>query len=95
MSGNWPSTNFTGNATYQPLTPNRDIRFRNAKFRPERRSASYAPAWFPSGGDRGRECGKADTSQQVLETRVAPQRVHARIYMKIDEPVGMLLVGFL
>src|SRR5438132_14410853 len=68
--------------------------FRNAKFRPGCRWASRTPSWFLS-GDRGRECGKADTSHQVLETRLAPQSVHARIYMEIYKPVGMLLVGFL
>src|SRR5882724_1887624 len=59
------------------------------------RSASHTTSWFLSGEDRGRECGKADTSQQVLETGVAPQSVHARIHMKIYKPVGMLLIGFL
>ncbi len=44
-------------------------------------------------GDR--QCGKADTPQQVLETRVVPQAVHAGIYVKIDKPVRVLFVGFL
>jgi len=39
--------------------------------------------------------GEADTTQQFLETRVVPQAVHARVYMKLDEPVAMLGVGFL
>src|SRR6266403_1936550 len=41
------------------------------------------------------EWGKADTPRQVLEAWVIPQAVHARIYMKIDKPVGVLFVGFL
>jgi hypothetical protein len=44
---------------------------------------------------RGRQCGKADTPQQVLEPSVVTQAVHARIYMKIDKPVGVFFVGFL
>ena len=39
--------------------------------------------------------GKADAAQQILETRVVAQSVHARIYMKIDKPVRMFFVGFL
>jgi hypothetical protein len=42
-----------------------------------------------------RASGKGDTPQQVLETRVVAQTVHAGIYMKIDEPVRALFVGFL
>src|ERR1700720_1542808 len=44
---------------------------------------------------RVRGCGEADAPQQVLETRIVPQIVHARIDMKIDKPVGVLFVGFL
>ena len=33
--------------------------------------------------------------QQVLKTWVGPQAVHARVYVKIDKPVGVLFVGFL
>src|SRR5258708_14009352 len=58
-------------------------------------AASQSRPWLPSGGDRGLQCGKADTPRQVLETSVIPQAVHARIYMKIDKPVGVLFVGFL
>jgi hypothetical protein len=36
---------------------------------------------------RVRRCGEADAPQQVLETRIVPQIVHARIDMKIDKPV--------
>jgi hypothetical protein len=42
-----------------------------------------------------RASGKGDTPQQVLETRVVAQTVHAGIDMKIDEPVRALFVGFL
>ena len=42
-----------------------------------------------------RASGKGDTPQQVLETRIVAQTVHAGIYMKIDEPVRALFVGFL
>jgi hypothetical protein len=38
---------------------------------------------------------KANPPQQALETLVVAQDVHARIYMKIDKPVGMLLIAFL
>ena len=38
---------------------------------------------------------KADTPQQVLKTWAGPQSLHARIDVKIDEPVGVLFVGFL
>ena len=43
----------------------------------------------------GRQCGKPDTPQQVLEPYIVPQGVHARIHMKRYKPVGVLLVGFL
>src|ERR1700733_13485650 len=39
--------------------------------------------------------GEPDTTQQFLETRVVPQAVHARVDVKVDEPVAMLGVGFL
>ena len=39
--------------------------------------------------------GKSDPPQQILETRIVPQIVHTRIYMKIDKPVAVLFVGFL
>src|SRR5215467_12468263 len=42
-----------------------------------------------------RASGKGDTAHQVLEMRVVAQTVHAGIYMKIDEPVRALFVGFL
>src|ERR1039457_5358189 len=50
---------------------------------------------FSQRGSRGLEFGKANTPQQVLETWVVPQAVHARIYTKIDKPVGVLFVRFL
>src|SRR5881396_2105305 len=62
---------------------------------PAATAASHTPPWLPSGGDRGHQCGKADTPRQVLEAWVIPQAVHARIYLKIDKPVGVLFVGFL
>src|SRR5580704_12327613 len=56
---------------------------------------SFSTEISSSGGSCGRECGKADTPQQVVETWIVPQAVHARIYMKIDQPVGVLFVGLL
>ena len=44
--------------------------------------------WVPS-------VRKADTPQQIFETWVLPQAVHAWINMKVDKPVGVLFVGFL
>jgi hypothetical protein len=52
-------------------------------------------ALVPSCGIVAVIVGQADTLQQVLEAKVVTQLVHAGIYMKIDEPVGMFLVGFL
>jgi hypothetical protein len=53
----------------------------------ERCTATTLRAWASWAlilGDRSRLGRKADTRQQVLETRASPQRVHARIDMKID-----------
>src|SRR6476660_8986941 len=58
-------------------------------------AASRTPPWLPSDGGRRRHRRKANPPQQALETLVVAQDVHARIYMKIDKPVGMLLIAFL
>jgi hypothetical protein len=39
--------------------------------------------------------GKADTLEEIFETHVVAQAVHAGIYMKIDEPVRAFFVGLL
>src|SRR5580698_3848333 len=39
--------------------------------------------------------GKSNTPQQILETGIAPQIVHARVYRKVNKPVRVFLVGFL
>src|SRR5579864_3879122 len=48
-----------------------------------------------SRGDRGRDGRKANAPQQMLEQWVAAQGVHARVQVKIDKPMGVLLVAFL
>ena len=50
---------------------------------------------FLSGGERVRWSGKTHAPQQLLETRIVPQIVHARVYMKIDKPVAVFCAGFL
>jgi len=54
-----------------------------------------APGSASSCGDSGRAGRKANTLQQMLESWVAAQTVYARIYVKIDKPMGVLLVAFL
>ncbi len=39
--------------------------------------------------------GRPIRRNRSWKRRIVPQAVHARIYMKIDKPVGVLFVGFL
>src|ERR1700722_2301147 len=48
-----------------------------------------------SGVWRVRRRRQADAFQQIRETGIVAQIVHARIYMKVNEPVAVLRVGFL
>src|SRR5579863_4177897 len=48
-----------------------------------------------SDGADGRHRGEANPPQQGLEPWIVPQAIQARIYMKVDKPVGVLFVGFL
>jgi len=44
---------------------------------------------------RGVRCGEADALEQILKTGLVAQVVHDGIDVEIDEPVGMVFVGFL
>ena len=65
------------------------------QFRVNSTATARDSPWLLSYGGGGRQRGKANPPYQALETWVVPQVVHARIYMKIDKPVGMFFIAFL